>query len=101
MDLAKLIAEKRDEIIAIAQRYGASNVRIFGSVARGDYTDSSDIDILVNLDSSKFEGMRYFGVIEELHEEFEALLGHKVDVVNERGLKPRIRKEILAEAVSI
>lgn len=101
MDLAKLIADKREDLIAIAQKHGATNVRIFGSVARGDYNDKSDIDILINLDSSKFQGMRYFGVIEELHEEFEALLGHKVDVVDERGLKPKIRDEILAEAVSL
>jgi len=101
MDLAKLIADKRDELVAIARRHGAYNVRIFGSVARGTFTDKSDIDILVDLGGSKFDGLRYFGVIEELHEEFEALLGHKVDVVDEHGLKASIRDAVLAEAISI
>ncbi|MBX9569061.1 MAG: nucleotidyltransferase domain-containing protein [Candidatus Obscuribacterales bacterium] len=59
MSLSLLIAEKREQILAIAEKYGARNVRFFGSVARGDCKPDSDIDFLIQLDSSKLEGIRY------------------------------------------
>ena len=101
MDPARLIAEKREQILSVAARHGAHSVRVFGSVARGDYDENSDIDILIRLDASNLKGMRYFGVIEQLHEELESLLGRKVDVVDESALNKKMRDDILAEAVSL
>lgn len=77
------------------------DVRVFGSVARGDYRDSSDIDILVRLDSSNLSGMRYFGVLEQLREELERLLGCSVDLVDELGLKDPLPEYVLKEAVAL
>lgn len=102
MDLAELIAAKRDQILAIAAKHGAYNVRVFGSVARGDYDQqTSDIDFLIRLDSENLAGMRYFGVLEELQEELERLLGRKVDLVDEKGLKEPLPERVLKEAVSL
>lgn len=96
MDLAELIVEKREQILEIASRRGASDVRVFGSVARGDYDSNSDIDFLVEL----APGRSLFdlsGLICDLEE----LLGVKVDVGTYKMLKPRNREEILKEAVSL
>jgi predicted nucleotidyltransferase len=101
MDLAKLIAEKKDAIKAVCAQHGAHDVRVFGSVARGDFDDKSDVDILVKLDSSNLEGMRYFGVLEEIREELESLLGCDVDVVDELGLRDPLPDYVLKEAVSL
>ena len=101
MNLSFLIAEKREQILKIAERYGASNVRVFGSVARGDSSATSDVDFLIHLDSSKLEGVRYFGVIEALHEELEQLLGCRVDVVDEKGLKDKFKDQVLAQAIAL
>ena len=101
MNPAELLRKKREEIKSICAKHGASSVRVFGSVARGDFDDKSDIDILLKLDSSKLTGMRYFGVLEELGEELEALLNCKVDVVDELGLKDPLPDYVLKEAVSL
>jgi predicted nucleotidyltransferase len=101
MDLAKLIAERKDAIKSVCAKHGAHDVRVFGSVARGDFREGSDIDILVRLDSTNLEGMRYFGVLEELQEELESLLGRKVDVVDEKGLRQKIKADVLAEAIAL
>lgn len=101
MELAKLIAQKREQILSVAAKYGAHDVRVFGSAARGDFDASSDIDILIKLDSSNLEGMRYFGVLEELEEELEQLLGCNVDVVDEKGLREKIKAEVLSEAIAL
>ena len=90
------IRENRDEVLAIAKRYGATNIRIFGSVARGDDDDRSDIDFLIDL----APGRSLFdlgGLLMELN----TLLGIPVDVTTERGLKRRIRERVLNEAVSL
>lgn len=89
-----VIAEKRREIIAIAQEHKASNVRVFGSAARGDDTSGSDIDLLVALapDATVFD-------LAELAVELEEMTGLHVDVVSEGGLRPganRIRDEAVA-----
>lgn len=101
MNIAELLAEKRDAIKALCAKHGAFDVRVFGSVARGDFDEKSDIDILIKLDSSNFEGMQYFRILEELTEELEALLGRKVDVVDEKGLREKIRATVLNEAVTL
>ncbi len=96
MDIAGLIREKRQLIMEIAGRHGAKNVRVFGSVARGESTEESDVDFLIEVEgptSPWFPG----GLVADL----EALLGRRVDVVTERGLKKRIRERILREAVPL
>jgi predicted nucleotidyltransferase len=78
------LRHRRDEVLRIAAAHGASNVRVFGSVARGKPDPSSDIDVLVDL-STDVDGFAYFGVMEELRRVLENLLGCKVDVVELRG----------------
>jgi len=95
-DAAQLVRLKRQEILSIAARHGARNVRVFGSVARGEARPDSDVDFLVDAGpatSSWFPG----GLIVDL----EALLGKRVEVVTERGLHPLLRDSILKEAVPI
>src|ERR1035441_6263123 len=96
MTLQELRTTKRDEILLIAARRGARNVRVFGSVARGDDDERSDIDFLVDLepDRSLFD---LSGLLIDL----EAALHSQVDVVTERGLRPRIRDRALREAVPL
>ena len=86
----------RAEILAAAARHGATNVRVFGSVARGDADAASDVDFLVD-----FEPGRSLLDLASLLVELEDLLGHPVDVVTEPGLKARIRQRVLAEAVAV
>ena len=101
MDLAKVIRDNREQILRIAAKHGAHDVRVFGSVARGDFDDKSDVDLLIQLDSSNLTGMRYFGVLEELREELEGLLGRPVDVVDELGLQDPLPDYVLKEAVAL
>ncbi|OCQ93149.1 DNA polymerase subunit beta [Limnothrix sp. PR1529] len=90
-----LLQQKREDILAIAQKHGAKNVRIFGSVARGEAGKDSDIDFLIDYDLDKISPWFPAGLLLDL----EALLGFKVDVVTEQGLKPRIRERVLKEAL--
>ena len=80
----------------IAAKHGARNVRVFGSVARGEDDDKSDIDLLVEFESGR-SLLDHAGLWLELQD----LLGCKVDVVSERGIKPRIRDRVLREAVPL
>ena len=96
MTAADLLSTHRDEILAIAERHGAHNVRVFGSVARGEADEASDIDFLVDMQT----GRSLFdlgGLLVELRE----FLGRDVDVVPMRGLKERIRDRVLVEAVAL
>ena len=80
----------------IARRHGATNVRVFGSVSRGDARADSDVDFLVDLD----EGRSLFdlgGLLIDL----QTLLGCRVDVVTEKGLRPRVRERVLREAMPL
>jgi uncharacterized protein len=90
------LARVRGEILALAARHGARNVRVFGSVARGEADAASDIDFLVD-----FETGRSLLDLAALLVDLEDLLGHPVDVVTEPGLKARIRQRVLAEAVPV
>ena len=90
------IIKRRDEIIAVARRNGASDVRILGSVARGDTTEGSDLDLIVRFEPGR-SLMDHGMLIEELQE----LLGTKVDVVSEGGLDARFRTRVLKEAVPL
>ncbi|MHB9126571.1 MAG: nucleotidyltransferase family protein [Armatimonadota bacterium] len=96
MTVRQLLEGKRDEILRIAAAHRAYNLRIFGSVARGENDDDSDIDFLVDLGPG-------CGLLEHaaLVRELEELLGRKVDVVSEKGLRQRVRDRVLREAVPL
>lgn len=96
MSVDQLVKAKREEILRIAARHGASNVRVFGSVGRGEAGPGSDVDFLVEVGpnhSPFFPG----GLLADL----ESLLGCKVDVLTERGLHWYIRDRVLKEAVPL
>jgi predicted nucleotidyltransferase len=96
VDTHKLLASQRQDILEIAARYGARNVRIFGSMARGDAGPDSDLDILVDMEP----GRSMFDLGGLLYD-LQAFLGVDVDVVTEKGLRPRIRERVLREAVPL
>ena len=90
------LRERRDEIIDAARARGASHVRVFGSVARGDATEASDVDFLVDLEPGR-SLMDLGGLLMDLQE----LLERDVDVVTERGLRPRVAERVLADAIDL
>jgi hypothetical protein len=96
MVLQEILRQKRQEILEIAAKHGAYNVRLFGSVARGEADEKSDVDVLVELEPEK-SLFDLGGLLMDL----ERLLGCKVDVVTVRGLKKRIRERVLNEAVPL
>ena len=87
---------RRDEILALAARHGARNVRVFGSVARGEADERSDVDFLIDMDKG-----RSLLDLAGLHLDLEDLLARPVDVATANGLKERIRGRVLAEAVAL
>ena len=95
-DLEALLKERREEIIRIAAKHGAFDVRIFGSVARGEARPDSDVDLLVKTAS---ETSAWFpaGLILDLEE----ILDRRVEVVTERGLNQHIRNQVLREALPL
>jgi uncharacterized protein len=96
MMLEQLLHEKRDDIKHIAARHGAYNLRVFGSVARGEAGPESDIDILIDVGpttSSWFPA----GLILDL----EDLLGRRVEVITEKALNPELRDHVLREAIPL
>jgi predicted nucleotidyltransferase len=97
MKLSQLIQEKRQDILAIAAKHGAFNVRIFGSVARGEETEKSDVDFLVDYDLKQISPWFPGGLLMDLQD----LLGCKVDIVTEKGLSHLIKEEVLKEAKSL
>jgi uncharacterized protein len=90
------VDQKRAEVLRAAARHGARNVRVIGSVARGEARPDSDLDLLVEL-----EGGRSLLDHAALVIELESLLGCKVDVATEQGLRPRVRDRVLSEAVPL
>lgn len=96
MDVNALVQEKREAILQLAAQHGARNVRVFGSVARHEADEHSDIDFLVEMEPGR-SLLDLGGLLMDLRE----LLGRDVDVVTERGLKPRIRERVLQEAVTL
>lgn len=87
------IEGNREEILRIAARHGARNVRVFGSVARGQDRSESDVDLLVDMDND-----RSLLDLVGLEQELEALLHRKVDVLTDDSLHPALRPRITAEA---
>ena len=96
MTAHELLKEKRGEILEIAARHGARNVRLFGSAARGEADAASDLDFLVEMEPGR-SLLDMGGLLMDLRE----LLGCEVDVITERGLKARIRERVLREAVAL
>lgn len=96
MAIDKQLQEKREEILRLCETYGARNLRVFGSVARGEANTQSDVDFLVEMEPGRslfdLGGLQY---------ELERLLGRPVDVVTERGLKARIQERVLREALPL
>jgi predicted nucleotidyltransferase len=90
------LKEKRQEILHIAKAHGACNIRVFGSVARGEEGPDSDLDLLVEMkpQSSLLD-------LVGLWQDLEDLLGHKVDVITEGGISPYLRDRIYAEAIPL
>ncbi len=97
MGLKELLQEKRAEILSIAAKHGAYNLRIFGSVARGEETPSSDIDILIDYDLNKITPWFPSGLVQEL----EALLNREIDVVTTNYLHYFIQDKVLKEAIPL
>jgi len=95
MQLRELQANRK-KILEIAARHGAGNVRVFGSVARGESVPASDVDVLVDLEPN-----RSLFDLGALLEDLKTLLGCRVDIVTEKGLRARIRDRVLREAVRL
>jgi len=96
MGIREIIADKKEQILALAAKHGALNVRVFGSVAKGTADEKSDIDFLVDME----KGRSLFdvgGLLMDLQELFD----RKVDVVTENGLRKRIREAVLSQAVQL
>jgi len=94
MTLDELRAEKRDAILAIAAKHGVTSIRVFGSFARGEARQDSDLDLLIEAGPNRtpfFPG----GFLADLEEE----LGRRVDVATQSGLHPLIRDQVLSEAI--
>jgi uncharacterized protein len=97
MKLQQLLKDKREDILSIAARHGAFNIRVFGSVSRGEETENSDIDLLIDYDLAKISAWFPGGLLMDLQD----LLDHKVDIVTEQGLSNLIKDRVLAEAKSL
>ncbi len=93
LSTTQILRERRADILSTAARYGAFNVRVFGSVARGEDNVDSDVDFLVDMDSD-----RSLFDVGGLLLDLQNLLGRKVDVVTEKALHWYIRERVLAEA---
>lgn len=96
MNIKQVLQEKREEILAIAEKHGAYNVRVFGSVARGDAREDSDVDFLVDVGQNR---SAWFPV--ELKLDLQDLLKREVDIATEKTLHDLIRDRILKEAVPL
>ena len=91
-----LIEHHRNEILVLAKQYGIENVRVFGSMARGDANDASDVDLLISVPEG-VRGLEVCGLLVDMQD----LLQRKVDLVTDRSLHPMLRETILKEAQSL
>ena len=91
-----LIETHRTELLALARRRGITGLRVFGSMSRGDDSESSDVDLLVTL-APGTSALALGGLLLDAQE----LLGRRVDVVTEAGLHPALRESVMAAAVPL
>ncbi len=96
MTTIDILREKREDVLEVAQRHGVTSMRIFGSVARGEKSTESDIDLLVTT-GPRVGPWFPAGLISELQQ----FLGRNIDVVTESGLNPLLRNQIMTEAVTL
>ncbi len=96
MTVNEFLKSKRKEILNIATQHGARNVRVFGSVARGEARPDSDVDFLVDMEKGR-SLLDLGGLLMDLQHS----LGRRVDVVTEKGLRERIRTRVMQEAVPL
>ncbi|MBW4604037.1 MAG: nucleotidyltransferase family protein [Calothrix sp. FI2-JRJ7] len=94
MGIEELLLPLREEILQIAAKHGAYNVRVFGSVARGEASVNSDVDFLVEIEPKR-SLFDYIALIQDLTK----LLGRKVDVAEPESLHDLIKEKVLREAV--
>jgi predicted nucleotidyltransferase len=90
------LRQKRDAILEIAGRYGAHDIRIFGSVARGDAHETSDVDLIVRFDPER-SLLDHGGLVMDLQD----LLAVKVDVIDDEGMRERFRAHVMREVVPL
>ena len=95
MTIAPGIEIARPALAELCERYQVAELSLFGSAARGEMRSESDVDILVEFQPGHHMGLFEFA---ELQDRLAALLGRKVDLVSKRGLKPRVRPEVLRDA---
>ena len=88
-----MIEQNRARILALAERHGITNVRVFGAMARGDADDASDVDLLVSLPPEK-TGLALGALLMDVQD----LLQRRVEVVTEKSLHPGLRERVLTEA---
>ncbi|PSR01936.1 MAG: hypothetical protein BRD47_04690 [Bacteroidetes bacterium QS_8_68_28] len=93
MPLDPVVAERREEILRLAEKHGARNVRVFGSAARGELGPGSDVDFLVDLDADR-DLFDLGGLLMDLQD----LLDRQVDVATAQGIHEYIRQRVLEEA---
>ena len=91
-----LLESRREAILRLARAHGAKHVRVFGSMARGDADSASDVDLLVDLEQG-----RTLLDLGALLMDLQDLLHRKVDVLTEAALHPKIREQVLREAVPL
>ena len=96
LGIAEVLGDKREAILAIASHHGASDVRVFGSVARGEARPNSDVDFLVNIEKGR-NLLDRISLIQDL----EDLLNRKVDVAESENLHRYIRDRVLREAIDL
>jgi predicted nucleotidyltransferase len=95
MGIDELIAPKREQLLELARRYGVSDLRVFGSVARGEAGPDSDVDFLITLPSTM--SLDFF----DLRDDLASILGRNVDLLTEKSLHWFIKDRVLREAVPV
>ena len=96
MGIKELLESRRNEILDLVGRYGAKNVRIFGSAARGEGGPASDVDLMVDME----KGRNLLDLV-GFWQDLEELLGRRVDVITDGGMSPYLRERIYAEALPL
>jgi len=96
MNTLELIQDKKSDILAIAARHGAKNIRLFGSVARGEDNEASDIDLLVSMEKNR----SLYDLI-GLQQDIQQILKRRVDVLTDKSINRYLQAQILQEAISL